>query len=117
MRIIKAFVHNEVAEFVIKKLEKNGVKNIMVEQIEEISDWSNKSAEIHSLEFLEKYNIMVKIEFACPDNELKNLCDLIKSNSKTGNYDEGLIIVQPAEKLIYVSSKHTESKTNNLSEV
>ncbi len=105
MKTIKAYVRQDVAKQVIKKLEQNGVKNMMVERIDEIAQWEDKQAQIYSLEYLEKYNAIEKIEFVCEDCNVDNLCELIKKNSKAGRDDDGVIIVQPTERMISISTK------------
>lgn len=105
MKIIKVCVHKEISKQLIKKLEENGAINIMIENIEEIADWNDKDAQIYSLEYLEKYNRMVKIEFLCNENKVDELCNIIKNNSKTGHYDEGAIIIQQTEKFIPLAKK------------
>jgi len=106
MKTIKAYVRQDVATRVIKKLEQSGVKNMMVEKIDETVQWEDRQAQIYSLEYLEKYNAIEKIEFVCEDCTVDILCELIKRNSKAGRDDDGVIIVQPAEKkMISISSK------------
>ncbi|MFA5805840.1 MAG: P-II family nitrogen regulator [Melioribacteraceae bacterium] len=105
MKTIKAYVRTDVTKKVIKKLEEKGVKNMMVERIDEIAQWEDKEARLYSLEYLEKYNVIEKIEFVCEDKDVEILCELIKVNSKTGHDDNGVIIVQPAEKIIPISTK------------
>ncbi len=112
MKTIKAYVRTNVTKSVIKKLEESGVKNMMVERINEIAQWEDKEAELYSIEYLEKYNIVDKIEFVCEDNDAENLCQIIKINSKSGHEDNGVIIVQPAEKIIQISKKYSEKSEN-----
>ena len=105
MKTIKAYVRTDVTKRVIKKLDEKGVKNMMVERIDEIAQWEDRQAQFYSIEYLEKYNTIEKIEFVCEDRDVETLCELIKINSKSGHDDDGVIIVQPAEKMITISNK------------
>ena len=105
MKIVKACLHKEIIRQLIKKLEENGAINIMLENIDEIADWNDKDAKIYSLEYLEKFNQMVKIEFLCDEDKLDELCSIIKNNSKTGHFNEGAIIIQQAEKFIPIAEE------------
>jgi len=105
MKTINAYVRTEVANQVIKKLEEMGVKNTMVEKIDEIAQWEDRQEQYYLIEYLEQHNLIEKIEFECEDRDAKMLCELIKINSKSGHDDHGVIIVQPAEKMITTSSQ------------
>jgi nitrogen regulatory protein PII len=82
-----------------------GAINIVLENIEEIADWKYKDAQIYSLEYLEKFNQMVKIESLCKDDKIETLCSIIESDSKTDHYNEGSIIIQQVEKFIPIAAK------------
>ena len=103
MKTIKAYVRTNVTKQVIKKLEGYGIKNMTVEKVDEIAQWGDQQANMYSLEYLEKYNSIEKIEFVCDDSEADTLGELIKTNSKSGHDDNGFIIIQPADKLITIS--------------
>ena len=108
MKTIKAYVRTNVTKSVIKKLEESGVKNMMVERINEIAQWEDQEAELYSIEYLEKYNVVDKIEFVCEDKDVEKLCELISKYSKSGHQDNGVIIVQSAEKIIQIPEKYSE---------
>ena len=105
MKTIKAYVRTNVTKQVIKKLEGCGIKNMTVEKVDEIAQWGDQQANIYSLEYLEKYNSVEKIEFVCDDRDAELLGELIKTNSRSGHDDNGVIIVQPADRVIVIPIK------------
>ena len=109
MKTIKAYVRTNVTKQVIKKLESCGIKNMTVEKVDEIAQWGDQQANIYSLEYLEKYNLVEKIEFVCDDKEADTLGELIKTNSMSGHDDNGFIIIQPIDNMITISNKQQES--------
>jgi len=104
MKTINAYVHTEVTNQVVKTLEEKGVKDLTVKKIDEIVHWEDRD-QFYLDEYLEKHNLIEKIEFVCEDRDAKMFCELIKINSKLSTSDDGVIVVQPAEKMITTSLK------------
>ena len=106
MKTVKAFVNEEITKLIIKMLGKASIKNIMVEKVDEIADWEDQNALLYSLKYFEKYNHFEKIEFLCDDDRVNAIIEVIQEYSRTGKYDEGLILVQPVDQIVRIHSSN-----------
>ena len=114
MKTIKAYVRIGATKLVVQKLEEASIKNVMVHRIDEFDDCCDSKTKRYTLEFIDTYNVIDKIEFLCDDYLVERFTELIKVNSKTGRDDNGVIIVQPAESVIPISSRKIEKKNKQL---
>ncbi|MEW6702051.1 MAG: P-II family nitrogen regulator [Bacteroidota bacterium] len=110
MKTIKAFVRMGVTKQVVQKLEDAGIKNVIVHRIDELDDCCDSKTKRYTLEYMDTYNVIDKIEFLCDDNLVERFTELIKINSKTGRDDSGVVIVQHTESVIPISSKKLEKR-------
>lgn len=110
MKTIKAFVRIGVTKQVVQKLEDAGIKNVVVHRIDELDDCCDSKTKRYTLEFMDTYNAIDKIEFLCDDKLVEKFTELIKVNSKTGHDDNGVIIVQQVESVIPISSRKIERR-------
>ncbi len=102
MKEIKAYIRKEQAEIVIRKLEKAGVSGMTVLDANALSQWADQKSFSYSIDLVQKYSTVVKIELICNDSELDNLTDVIKKYGYTGRSGDGWIFTSNIEKAIRI---------------
>jgi nitrogen regulatory protein P-II 1 len=93
MKEIKAYVRKERADIIIEKLENAGVKGMTVLDANALAEWADKNAFSFSIEYVQKYSTVVKLEIVCDDAETDKLVNVIAKYGKTGNPGDGMIFI------------------------
>jgi nitrogen regulatory protein P-II 1 len=93
MKEIKAYIRKEKADIVIEKLEAAGVKGMTVLDANALAEWADKNAFSFSIEYVEKYSTVVKLEIVCDDSDTEILTDVIAKYGHTGNSGDGMIFI------------------------
>ncbi len=102
MKEIKAYVRKEQAEIVIRKLERAGVSGMTVLDANALSQWADSEFFSYSIDLVQKYSTVVKIELICPASQVDVLMDVIKKYGYTGKSGDGWIFVSNVEKAIRI---------------
>ncbi|MBU2493279.1 MAG: P-II family nitrogen regulator [Bacteroidetes bacterium] len=104
MKEIKAYVRKERADIIIEKLENAGVKGMTVLDANALAEWADKKAFSFSIEYVQKYSTVVKLEIVCEDSETDKLIDVIAKYGKTGSSGDGMIFVSTIEKSVKIKN-------------
>lgn len=102
MKEIKAYIRHNKVEQVVDKLEEAGVKGMTVIDVYALSGWADADAFSYSIEYVEKYSKVVKLELICLENEADKIVSTIKKYAYTGKRGDGWIFVAPIEKAIRI---------------
>lgn len=97
MKEIKAYIRREKADIVIEKLEDAGVKGMTVIDVYALCEWADKENFSFSIEFVEKYSKVIKLEIVCNDDEVDRLVDVIAKYGHTGNSGDGMIFTSTVD--------------------
>ena len=89
---------------VIQKLEQVGVKGMTVIDVAALAGWVDKESFSYSIEYVEKYSTVVKLEIVCEEKDTDVLNDISVKYGKTGKSGDGMIFVSPIEKSIKIKS-------------
>lgn len=102
MKEIKAYIRKEQAEIVIRKLEMAGVTGMTVLDANALSQWADSESFSYSIELVQKYSTVVKIELICNDDKVDKLTEVIKKYGYTGKSGDGWIFISDIEKAIRI---------------
>ncbi len=102
MKEIKAYIRKEQAEIVIRKLEQAGVTGMTVLDANALSQWADSESFSYSIDLVQKYSTVVKIELVCNDDQESKLVEVIKKYGYTGRSGDGWIFVSPIEKAVRI---------------
>lgn len=111
MKEIKAYIRLDRIDFVIEQLEQAGVTGMTIINTNAIAEWADKESYRFSIEYVEKYSTVAKIELICTDDQVEKLIPVIVDAGHTGNSGDGWIFVSPIEKAIRIKTK---SEVNNI---
>ncbi len=102
MKEIKAYIRKEQAEIVIRKLEQAGVTGMTVLDASALSQWADQESFSYSIDLVQKYSTVVKIELICNDSQEDSLVEVIKKYGYTGRSGDGWIFVSDIERAIRI---------------
>jgi len=104
MKKIIAYIRKEKADIVIEKLEEAGVKGMTLLDANALAEWADKDAFSFSIEYVQKYSSVVKIEMVCNDEDSDNLVQIISETGRTGHSGDGWIFVSPVDKAVRIKT-------------
>ncbi len=104
MKEIKAYIRHDKADIVIEKLEEAGVKGMTLLDANALAEWADQEAFSFSIEYVQKYSKVVKIELICNDEDSDKLLKVISKYAHTGNSGDGWIFVTPVEKAVRIKT-------------
>jgi len=104
MKEIKVYIRHGKADMVIEKLEEAGVKGMTLLDANALAEWADKKAFSFSIEYVQKYSKVVKIELICNNEDSDRLVEVIKKYAHTGNSGDGWIFVSPVEKAVHIKT-------------
>ena len=102
MKEIKAYIRKEQAEIVIRKLELAGVTGMTVLDANALSQWADQESFSYSIDLVQKYSTVVKIELICNDSQEDSLVEVIKKYGYTGRSGDGWIFVSDIERAVRI---------------
>ena len=105
MKEIKAYIRHEKAEIVIRKLEEAGVTGMTVLDANALANWADDLIFSYSIEYVQKYSRVVKIELICNKEQLDELISVIAKYGHTGQSGDGWIFVSDIKKAIRIKTK------------
>lgn len=104
MKEIKAYIRHDKVEKVVEKLEEAGIKGMTILDANALAEWADPEAFSFSVEYVEKYSKIVKIELICQDKEADNIASVIQRFANTGKRGDGWIFVAPIERAIRIKN-------------
>lgn len=107
-----AYIRHDKADLVIEKLEEAGVKGMTLLDANALAEWADKEAFSFSIEYVQKYSKVVKIELICNDEDSDKLVDVISKNAHTGKSGDGWIFVTPVEKAVRIKTGEVNDYNN-----
>ncbi len=112
MKKIIAYIRHEKADLVINKLEEAGVKGMTLLDANALAEWADKDAFSFSIEYVQKYSKVVKIEMICNNERSDKLVDIISKHAHTGKSGDGWIFVIPVEKAVRIKTGEVNDFNN-----
>ena len=104
MKEIKAYIRHDKADIVIEKLEEAGVKGMTLLDANALAEWADSEAFSFSIEYVQKYSKVVKIELICNNEDSDKLINIISKFAHTGKSGDGWIYVTPVEKAVRIKT-------------
>ena len=104
MKKIVAYIRHEKADIVIEKLEEAGIKGMTLLDANALAEWADKEAFSFSIEYVQKYTKVVKIELICNNEDSDKLIEVITKYALTGKRGDGWIFVSPVEKAVRIKT-------------
>jgi len=104
MKEIKAYIRHERADKVIGELENAGVSGMTLLDANALANWADEEAFSFSIEYIQKYSRVVKIELICKKSEVDKLVEIIAKNGHTGKSGDGWIFVSDIEKAVRIKT-------------
>lgn len=111
MKEIKAYIRKEKAEIVIEKLEEAGITGMTILDAAALAQWADEEFFSYSIEYVQKYSSVVKIELICEKGKADELTSIIKKYGHTGKSGDGWIFVSDIEKAVRIRNGE-EGKVN-----
>ena len=102
MKEIKAYVRREKVDMILQKLEESGVKGMTVIDVFALGDWADEKSFSYSIEYVEKYSKVVKLEIICDDSDTNKFFDIIAKFGITGQHGDGMIFISNIEKSLRI---------------
>jgi len=102
MKEIKAYIRKEKAVIVIRKLEMAGITGMTVLDANALSQWADSESYSYSIDLVQKYSTVVKIELICSEDQEDKFTEVIKKYGHTGKSGDGWIFVSDIEKAIRI---------------
>ncbi len=104
MKEIKVYLRKDRTDLVIQKLEEVGIKGMTVLDANALAEWADEEAFSYSIEYVQKYSTVVKLELICEDSDVEKLVNVIAKYGKTGKSGDGWIFVSNIEKSIRIKT-------------
>lgn len=104
MKKIIAYIRKKRTDLVIRKLEEAGVKGMTVINANALAEWADKDSFSYSIEYVQKYSALVKLELVCNNNDEDKLVNTIAKYGKTGKSGDGWIFVSNINKAIRIKT-------------
>ncbi|NOX17775.1 MAG: P-II family nitrogen regulator [Chlorobi bacterium] len=104
MKEIKAYIRKDRADTVIRGLENAGVTGMTILDANALAEWADKKAFSYSIEYVQKYSTVVKLELICKASEVDNLVNVIAEAGKSGRSGDGWIFVSNIERSVRIKT-------------
>ena len=111
MKEIKAYIRKEKAEIVIQNLEEAGVTGMTVLDAAALAQWADDKFFSYSIEYVQKYSSVVKIELVCEKEKADEMVSIIQRHGHTGRSGDGWIFVSDIERAVRIKNGE-EGKVN-----
>ncbi|MFQ6676336.1 MAG: P-II family nitrogen regulator [Fidelibacterota bacterium] len=110
MKEIKAYIRCSRVEHVIRGLHSIGVENMTVIDVMALGKGMVDPDHFkYSIECVEKYSEVAKIEIICADEDAQKVVETIRSRSYSGEPGDGLIIVSEVNEAVKIRTGETGS--------
>ncbi|HKJ67503.1 MAG TPA: P-II family nitrogen regulator [bacterium] len=105
MREVKAIVRCEKVGGIIEALEQEGIQAFVVDNIMGVGSHLIDPKNVdYSMECVEQYTKMAKLEFICRENRLEKYLHLIRHHAYSGGSGDGYVYITPVETMMQIRS-------------
>ena len=112
MKKIIAYIRKEKADITIEKLEAAGVKGMTIIDANALAEWADKDSFSYSIEYVEKYSRVVKIELVCNNEDSDMLSNIIAKYAHTGKSGDGWVFVSTIDKAVRIKTGKVDDFEN-----
>jgi nitrogen regulatory protein PII len=102
MKLIKAYIRNNMFQQVHRALNKEGYTSMTVMEAEGMGSHSDPKEQHGSLKFPALHSKVVKLEMVSESDHVDDIVRIIHENASTGHPGDGLMVVLPVERSIRV---------------
>lgn len=102
MKEIKAYVRVSIVEQVVRALEEAGFCSMTIIDVSVLGKLADSKEAKYSIEFIEKYSKMAKIELVCSDEDADKVVGVIQKSGCTHQTGDGIIFVAPVERAMKI---------------
>ncbi len=102
MKEIKAYVRVRLVEKVVRALEEAGFCCMTVIDVSALGHLADARESRYSIEFVEKYSKMAKIELVCREENVDRALQVIQKAGCTHQAGDGIIFVAPVERAVKI---------------
>jgi nitrogen regulatory protein P-II 1 len=102
MKEIKAYVRAERVDNVVRTLEQAGFCCMTIVNVSGLGGFSDPPKAKYSIEYVEKYSKVVKIELVCNDEQVDQAIDAFIEGGRTHKSGDGIVFVSPVERAVKI---------------
>jgi nitrogen regulatory protein PII len=102
MKLIKAYIRDNMFKLVHRALCKEGYTSMTVMEAEGMGSYSDPAKRHSSLKFPALHSKVVKLEMVSETNHVDDIVQIIHEKGSTGHAGDGLIVVLPVERSVRV---------------
>lgn len=102
MKEIKAYVRIKRLDDVVRALEDAGFTRMTIIDVSALGKLADSKEAKYSIEFVEKYSKMAKIELVCKDQDVDAAVVTIQKGGCTHQHGDGIIFVAPVERAVRI---------------
>lgn len=103
MKEVKAYIRSRKAEGVIHALEDAGISGMTLIDVMALGSIGVDPKDYkYSIECVQKYTKVAKLEIICPDEEVHIIVETIRKTAYTGAKGDGMIFVSPVEMAVKI---------------
>ncbi|MFQ5641344.1 MAG: P-II family nitrogen regulator [bacterium] len=102
MKEIKSYVRVKNLEKVVHALEESGFHNITIIDVSALGRLADLKEAKYSIEFVERYSKIAKIELVCGDEDVAKVVEVIQKKACTHQPGDGIIFIAPVERAIKI---------------
>jgi len=119
MREVKAIIRCDKVADVLRALEDEGVQAFVVDNIMGVGSHLIDPKDVnYSMECVERYTKMARVEFICREKNLEKYLHHIRHHAYSGGSGDGYVYVTPVETVMKIrSGKSGDSALRQLREV
>ena len=103
MKEIKAYVRVSEVQEIVSELESGGFCCMTIIDVSGLGNYADPHGAKYSLEFVERFSKMARIELVCKDEDEDTVVHIIQKNGCTHQSGDGIIFVLPKECLYRIS--------------
>jgi len=104
MKEVKAYVRVTVVQYVVDALERAGYCCMTIIDVSALGSMVDAKAWKYSMEFVDRYSKMARIELVCKDDAAHEVVRIIKEKGCTHQHGDGIIFVLPVERAVKIRS-------------
>ncbi len=102
MKEIKAYVRVSAVQDVVSALERAGFCCMTMIDVSTIGGLADPARSKYSMEFIERYSRMVRLELVCRDEDAGKVVQIIRERGCTHQAGDGIIFVLPVDRAVKI---------------
>ena len=102
MKEIKAYVRVTIVQEVVNALEQAGFCCMTIIDVSALGNLADATKSKYSMEFVEKYSKMARIELVCKDGDADQVVQTIQQSGCTHQHGDGIIFVLPVDRAVKI---------------